>query len=443
MAERPELDFERAAPEVSGDWRKPLRAGLLVTLLCGGGFVGWAVSAPLDSAVVAPGIVAVEGSKQIVQHFEGGIIQEIHVEDGQLVQEGDLLFVLDPTPSLATLGVLTTERAIRAAQETRLMAERDRKDELVFSEQLLASTSPTVVKAIEDEQASFKRRRDLREVQENVLINKKDTLEEEILGLEAERASSEEQVTQIDRELDGLKVLLKRGLTSLTRVTTLEREKSRLEATIARSRTDVAKARRAIGEADLELAQQRADWQSTVLNELIEVRRLLAETDERIKIAKDVLDRLHIYAPRTGIAQARGPSTIGAVIRSGDTLVEIAPVDQNLVINAQIPPQNVDVINIGQAAEIRFPNFKAGESPLLYGKMIALSNDRVKDPQDPKNDYFFARIEIDKNELEKLGEDRVRAGMAAQIILPTGERTAGEYLLQPLTDRLRVAFRDR
>jgi HlyD family type I secretion membrane fusion protein len=436
-------DAVTAPPPASGDWRRPLKMGLLISVVGVGGFVGWAVAAPLDSAVVASGIVAVEGSRQTVQHLEGGIIKEILVRDGQLVQKGDLLFVLDDTAQKATLAALTTERAIREAQETRLTAERDNAPELTFPQRLRSNASPAVQKALADELSSFTRRRDLRDVQDSVLVNKKDTLRQEMEGLRAERQSSEEQIAQIDRELSGLKGLLDRGLTSLNRVTTLERDRSALQATAARAITDSAKAERMIGEADLEIAQQRADWQSKVAGELIEVRRLMAETDERVNIARDVLTRLNVYAPQTGVAQARGPSTIGAVVKPGDSLVEIAPIDENLIINAKVMPNDVDVINVNQNAEIRFPNFKAGEQPLMYGRVQALSNDRITDPQDPRIEYFYARVEIDRKEIEAIGDDRVRAGMTAEVIFPTGERTAGEYLMQPITDRLRIAFRER
>ena len=443
MSDNSAKQILKAAPPPSANWRKPLRTGLAVAIVGFGGFVGWAVSAPLDSAVVASGVVGVEGSRQIVQHLEGGIVKQIDVRDGQLVQKGDLLFVLDDTSQRATLAALTTEMSTLRARETRLLAERSLTAELVFPKDLLTSSNPAIVASLDDERANFKQRRELREVQDDVLVNKKNSLRREIEGLTAERISSEQQRDSFDQEIPGLKELFKKGLTSLGRVTTLERERSRLEQTIARSMTDSAKADREIGDADLQIAQSKADWQSKVVTDLIETRRQMAEIGERINIAQDVLTRLDVFAPKTGVAQARGPSTIGAVVRPGDVLVEIAPVDQDLVINAKVLPNDVDVIKLDQNAEIRFPNFKAEESPLLYGKVTALSNDRIADPADPKQEYFFARVEIDRSELPKAAEERIRAGMTAEVIFPTGERSAGEYLLQPLTDRLRVAFRER
>ena len=227
----------KAAPPPSANWRKPLRTGLAVAIVGFGGFVGWAVSAPLDSAVVASGVVGVEGSRQIVQHLEGGIVKQIDVRDGQLVQKGDLLFVLDDTSQRATLAALTTEMSTLRARETRLLAERSLTAELVFPKDLLTSSNPAIVASLDDERANFKQRRELREVQDDVLVNKKNSLRREIEGLTAERISSEQQRDSFDQEIPGLKELFKKGLTSLGRVTTLERERSRLEQTIARSMT--------------------------------------------------------------------------------------------------------------------------------------------------------------------------------------------------------------
>ena len=433
----------KAAPTASADWRRPLRAGLVVGVLGFGGFVGWAIAAPLDSAVIASAVVAVEGSRQVVQHLEGGIIKEIHVRNGQRVSKGDTLFVLDDTSQRASLAALVTEQATLRAREARLLAERNLFGFLAFPEELTADPAPAVKEALEDEVASFKRRRELRRAQDDVLVNKQETFRQELDGLAAEKLSSEQQRDQIDRELPGLRGLLKRGLTSLSRVTTLERERSQLVSTIARSTTDSAKAQRAIGDVDLQIEQARADWQNGVATDLIEARRQITDLGERIKIAEDVLKRLNVLAPQTGIAQARRPSTIGAVIRPGDDLVEIAPSEENLVINAKIMPGDIDVIALDQAAEIRFPNFKAGDEPMLLGSVKALSNDRVIDPQDPRQQYFDARIEIDWKDVPKIFGDKVRAGMTAEVIFPTGERSAAQYLLQPLTDRLRTAFRER
>ncbi len=433
----------KAPPVASDDWRVPLRRGGLTCLAALTGFSTWLMLAPLDSAVVAAGQVAVESSRQIVQHFEGGIVKEILVRDGQPVKVGDLLFTLDDTQARAALDTLSSQIGALMAREARLLAEREKAESVVFPSFLLESTNPEVKRAITDEKANFAERMGLRKVQLNVLQNRIETFKREIEGLASEQQSSAKQIGFIDQELPGLKTLLRSGLVALGRVTALERERERLVSVIGRSVTDSAKADRSIGEANLQIAQTDVEFQKQAVADLIETRRMLAELRERFNVAREVVNRLEIRAPRTGVAQARRFATVGAVVRPGDVMVEIAPVEENLVIRAQVEPRDIDVLKVGQKSEVRFPNFKASETPLLFGTIKALSNDRIQDPANPNQAYFFVEVIADNSTLPENLRQRVRAGMPAEVIFPTGERSAARYLFQPIEDRLRASLRER
>lgn len=432
-----------APPTASADWRRPLRRGGAVSLVAVIGLFGWAALAPLDSAIVAPGLVAVEGSRQSVQHLEGGIIDGINVRDGESVRAGDVLFALDDTQARAALETLSAQIDVLTIREHRLLAERLNSTQIAFPETLTARTEPLLQRTIEDERANFRERGGLRRVQTEVLHNRIATFRREIQGLRSEQAASERQLELVDQELPGLRSLLARGLVSLSRVSTLERERARLTAVASRAITDGAKAERSIGEAELQIEQGGVDFQRMVVADLIETRRQIAEIGEKTAIARDILHRLAVRAPQAGIAQARKFATIGAVVRPGDVLIEIAPIDQDLVIRAQVDPRDIDVLRIGQTSEIRFPNFKSSEAPLMFGQVRALSNDRIQDPANPGNSYFFVEVQADLSTIPSPLRERIRSGMAAEVIVPTGERSAAQYFLQPLTDRLRHSFRER
>lgn len=432
-----------APPAASADWQRPLRRGGAAGIFALIGLLGWATLAPLDSAVVAPGLVAVEGGRQVVQHLEGGIIRAIHVRDGQSVQAGELLFVLDDTQARATLDTLSAQLDILTAREHRLLAERIKAQAVAFPAALLAKPDAPIQRAIADESANFRERADLRKVQNEVLLNRIASFRREIDGLSSEQTASERQLELIDQELPGLNSLRARGLVSVSRVSALERERARLTAVIARSITDSAKAERSIGEVELQVVQGDVEFQRQLVADLIDTRRQIAELDEKAGVARDVLGRLEVRAPLAGVVQARRFATIGAVARPGDILVEIAPVEQNMVIRAQFDPRDIDLLRIGQRSEIRFPNFKTSEAPVLFGTVRALSNDRIQDPANPASSYFFVEVEADATTLPGALRSRIRAGMAAEIIVPTGERSAASYVLQPLTDRLRQSFRER
>jgi HlyD family secretion protein len=433
----------KAPPTASSDWSRPLRRGGGAVLLAVLGIGIWAAYAPLDSAILAPGQVAVENSRQTVQHFEGGMIKEIHVRDGQLVQAGDLLFRFDETQARATFDTLSNQLGVFLAREARLMAERENLSEVQFADEILRSTDANVVRAITDERASFRERAGLKKVQLDVFHNRIATFEREIEGLKIERDSSERQIKLIDQELVGLRELYAKQLVPLTRLNAMERERERLSQIIARSMTDTAKAERNIGEVRLQIAQLEADFQKQAVSELIDVRRAVAETIERRNVARDVFTRLDIRAPMTGIAQARKFSTIGAVVRPGDAMVEIAPINQNLVIRAQVDPRDIDVLRLGQRAEVRFPNFKASEAPTIFGNVRALSNDRIQDERNPQVSYFFVEVLTEFDKIPTALRERIRTGMPADVTFPTGERSAARYFLQPLEERIRNAFRER
>jgi len=444
MALDPKADgLVKEPPVASADWSRPLRRGGGAVLVAMAGLSIWAAYAPLDSAIMAPGLVAVENSRQVVQHLEGGIVKEILVRDGQLVNQGDLLFRFDETQARAAYDTLSNQLAIFTAREARLTAERNGDDQVVFPADLENNQEPTIRRAIDDERASFRERTGLRRVQLEVLQNRIATFRREITGLLEERQSSERQIKLINEELVGLRDLFRRQLVPINRLNTMERERERLGQIIARSLTDSAKAERSIGEVDLQIAQERVDFQKQVVAEQIEVRRSIAETSERRNVARDVFNRLDIRAPQTGIAQSRKFSTLGAVVRPGDALVEIAPVNQNLVIRAQVDPRDIDLLRIGQRAQIRFPNFKAAETPTIFGSVRFMSNDRIQDERNPNQQYFFVEVMTEFNAIPADLRERIRTGMPADVTFPTGERTAARYFFQPIEERLRASFRER
>ncbi len=269
------------------------------------------------------------------------------------------------------------------------MAEREKAESVAFPDFLLGSTNPEVKRAIDDERANFAERMGLRTVQLNVLQNRIETFKREIEGLASEQQSSTRQIGFIDQELPGLKTLLKSGLVALGRVTALERERERLVSVIGRSVTDSAKAERSIGEANLQIAQTDVEFQKQAVADLIETRRQLAELRERLNVAREVVNRLEIRAPRTR-------RSAGETIRDGgrrrpprDVMVEIAPVEENLVIRAQVEPRDIDVLKVGQKSEVRFPIFKVSETPLLLVRSRHCPTTAFRNGK-PQSDLFFS-----------------------------------------------------
>ncbi len=429
-------------PSPGDNWRAPLygAAALLIGTLGIGG--AWAVNARLDGAVLAPGVVAVESRRQTVQHFEGGIISEILVRDGDVVEEGQILFRVENNVARANAETLMLQLAALLLKEARLVAERDNLPAIIFPPEVTTTAGNELVsRAIVDEQAQFNQRRDALRFQVKVLETRIEQLEREIKGLSTEEESHREQLSLVVRELPGLRSLLARQLVPLARVSAQERERVRLEGLIARNEVDVTKARGQIGEARLQIEQAQIAFNQSVATDLVEARRLIGDTRGRITAAQDTMQRLDVRAPMAGVAQSRRFATRGAVVRPGDPLVEIAPLDQNLIVQAQVSPNDVDVLRTGMKAQLRFPNFKLAEAPVIYGAVRTISNDRVIDGNTPP--YFAVEILADTSTIAPAVRARIRPGQNAEVIITTGERSAISYLVQPLTERIAAAMRER
>ena len=411
-----------AAIEVG--WRRPLAFGYAVIFLSFGVLGTWAALAPLDSAVIGPAVIAVESSRKNVQHYDGGIIKEILVRDGDLVQAGALLFRLDDNYARSQLELNANQLTAALAREARLVAERDGLSSIDFPNEVTdIGATPIAAAVMQDETKNFKERRAVLTAQIDAQREQQEAWRKETGGLKLEYHSSISQIEQIDRELPGLKVLLEKGYVALTRVTTLVRERIRLEGVAGRSQTDLAKAEISIAQFETQIAQLNATFQQSV--------------------ASDMLRRTEIRSPQTGVAQGRKISTVGAVIKPGDVLVDIAPVNDRLIIQAQIDPKDVNVVKTGMKAQVTFTGFKATETPVMSGIVRSLTNDRVSDPVNPNLVYCAAEVEVDMTTVPDDVQKRLRPGMDAQVLIPTGPRTVLRYIFEPIEDRLRNAFREK
>ena len=425
------------------DWKRPAMLGYAIIILTFGVLGGWSAFARLDSAVVASGVVTLESSRKTLQHFEGGIVAQIPVHEGQHVAQGQLLIKLADTQPLANADVAHNQFFSLLAQEARLVAERDRANNINFPPELLDKIDVPVVKhAIDDQHKQFVERRASIVGQVDILQARITQFETEIEGLAVEKAATERQLNYINSELDDLRGLLDKNLVQKSRVFAMDREKARLEGIVGRSVADSAKAQNGIGEAKLQIEQTYKKFSEEVNGQILETRQKIADQREKVTVSQDILRRTEIRAPRDGTIQNLRVTTVGGVIRAGEPLMDLIPDEDDTVINAQVSPTDIDVIQPGMKAEVRFNSFHGTILPIIMGRVASVSRDRLVDEQS-KQPYFLARIVVDKEDLPNLIKDRVTAGMSSEVIVPTGERTAIDYLTRPLRNRLNTSFRER
>ncbi|MBX3675286.1 MAG: HlyD family type I secretion periplasmic adaptor subunit [Burkholderiales bacterium] len=425
------------------DFRRIALTGYAIIIFTFGVMGGWAALANIDAGVVAPGVISVESKRQVVQHLEGGIIKEIKVREGQKVEEGDLLFRLEDTTALANRDAVRNQVYAGLALEARLVAERDDAPAITFPALLVDHPDDPVVKrVIADETAQFTDRRASITGQLNIINGRVDQLKAEIDGLDRERKSAEQQLYFINDELVGIRDLALKGLVPKSRQSALEREKARLDGVVGRNLADAAKAQNNIGEMNLQATQTRQKFIEEVGAQLLDIRQKLGDMREKLNVTEDVLRRTEIRAPRAGEAQNINQRifTVGAVVRPGDTLVEIVPQDE-LVIEARVQVTDIDNLRTETSTEVRFPAFHSRTTPLILGTLRNVSRDRLVDEQ-TREPYYLALISVADTDIPSELKGRLRPGMPAEIIFNTGERTVMSYLMRPLTDAMSGAFRE-
>ncbi len=430
------------APKAADNFMGPIIFGLAVVFLTFGVAGGWAALAPLDSAVVAPGVVAVENNRRLVQHLEGGIISEILIQDGHRVEEGAVLFRLDTTRARATEAV--ERQSLHAARilEARLIAELDGQQEITLPADILkVRGQPAVAQAIADQTAQLTERRNSVNGQIGILRARVQQANTRANGLSQELESTRQQIGYINEELIGVRQLHEKGLVAAPRLHALERERARLEGVIGRTIAEISGAEAMAGEAELQIHQIQQERLERTAEQIVEVRKTINELHERLTVSSDILRRTAILAPRSGKVLNLKVFTVGQVVRAGETLLEIVPDDEGMIISAHVSPMDIDKVLTGMNAEVRFTGIKAREIPVVYGQVREISPDRLID-ENTRQPYFLVHVVVAESDIPEQLQGRLTPGMPSDVILPTGERTVLQYLVQPMQTALTRALRE-
>lgn len=426
-------DSIKADNSLPVDDRPVRRVGFIILFITFGLFGGWAAFAPLDSAALATGVVTVQGYRKTVQHLEGGIVSALHVHDGDTVQAGDLLIELDPTQASAEQEALRSQMIATRALEARLIAERDDLQQIDFG--TADAGDARVIEARRNELGIFQARRIARMGEEEVLSKRVVQLEEQARGLKAAIKGKQGLAASFREEIRDLRALLKDGYVDKLRLREQERSHAQLESEIAELRSEITRAELQAGETRLQVIQLRKDFAREVADKLAQAQTLLYELRERLAAAEDRLRRTRIVAPEAGMVMGMKVHTVGGVISPGTPLLDIVPADEPLVVDVQISPLDIDRIQIGKRAEVRFSAFKSSITPVIEGTLTRVSADSLVNEQSGAT-YYLGRIELTEKGWRDLGTQALVPGMPAEVLLNTGERTLLNYLIQPATNAL-------
>jgi HlyD family secretion protein len=426
----------RAGRSFENELRTGLRF-LLVTILLGG---GWLALVPLAGAVVVPGNLVVQSNVKAIQHPTGGVVAEIKAANGMRVAAGDLLLRLDATQAQASLQTVRKQLDEVRARIARLTAERDGLDQVQIPSELAARSADDNVRSLLASEVSlFKARFEGHRSQKDLLQSRIAQLTEEIAGLEAQVGSKAKQLELISGELKGVQELYDKRLVPLARLTSLQRETARIEGERGQLTSSIAETKSKIGEAQLQIARLDQDFRTDVVKELGETQAKEAELVERGVAAQDQLDRIELRAPTSGVIHQLAAHTIGGVIRAGDTIMEIVPDTDDLLIEARLQPKDIDQVRSGQKAFVRFSSFNQRVTPQLTGTVSLVSADTSRDQQ-TNTSYFTVRVVLPDEERRRLGGLQLIPGMPAEVFMQTGSRTMMNYLLKPITEQMNRAF---
>lgn len=421
-------------------YERELRTGLRILLVAGVVGGGWFFFMPLAGAVVVPGNLVVQSNVKTIQHPTGGVVAEIKVQNGDRVSAGDLLVRLDATQAQASLEMVNKQLVEVRAKIARLTAERDGLAQLAIPSELASHADDETVKSLlASEQSLFKARSSARKSQKDLLQSRVAQLNEEISGLGVQVDSRAKQLELIQGELAGVQDLYDKRLVPLTRLTALQREAARLDGERGQLLSSIAETKSKVGEAELQIVRIDQDFRTDVVKELGDAQGKEAELVERGVAARDLLDRIEIRAPTSGVVHQLAAHTIGGVIRAGDAIMEIVPDTEDLQVEARLQPQDIDHVHTGQTAFVRFSAFNVRTTPQLKGMVSYVSADTSHDQQ-TNAPYFTVRVTLPHDERHRLAGQQLVPGMPAEVFMQTGSRTMVSYLFKPIAEQMRRAF---
>ncbi|MFB9949245.1 HlyD family type I secretion periplasmic adaptor subunit [Rhizobium puerariae] len=431
-----------ARSDVSRSIRRHLLAGLLASVVMVGGAGAWAAYANLSGAVVASGHFVVDSYVKKVQHPTGGVVGEILVREGDEVKAGDIVMRLDATQTRANLAIVSKRLDELSARLARLEAERDDLASIAFPERLTErGDDPDVASAIRSETRLFEFRKESREGKKSQLMERIAQYEHEIEGLKAQETAYQQGIEVLDREIASLVGLREQGIVSDQRLNSLKTQVATFGGERGEKIAYQAQVAGRITETRLQILQIDQDLKTEVGRELREVQAQVGEYVERKIAAEDNLKRIDIVAPQSGVVHQLSVHTVGGVVSPADPVMLIVPEGEDLALEVQIAPKDIDQIQLGHKAVLRMSAFNLRTTPEINGHVSRIAADLTTDQRTGLS-YYLVRLSLPHEELKKLGGLTLVPGMPAEALIQTGDRTALSYLVKPLSDQINRAFRE-
>ena len=429
------------------DTSSPVRWGVAVLVIGFGSLLLWAAFAPLDEGVPAQGVVSIDTKRKLVQHLSGGIVQEIHVKESQLVKTGDVLLILDNASAKARYEEMRQKYVGDRALENRLLAEQTGAKTIQFHEDLQKMHGDILVQQhMHNQEMLLNSRRaalsaDLQSIEESIHGQ-----EAQMQGLTGVLESRRSQLSLINAQLSGVRDLAQEGYAPMNQQRDLELRVAQVTGDIADAQSGILRAKHAIAEAHQRMLLRKEEYRKEVDTQMSQVRIEVDANADKLKALTDDLKRMEIRSPVDGQVVGLQFQTIGSVIQPGQKILEVVPQDEILLLEVKIAPHLIDSVRAGQSADIRFASFANSPQLAVEGKVESISKDLLTEPNmtpaQPGASYYLARISVTPKGLKTLEGRVLQSGMPAQVIVKTGERSLLTYLLHPFMKRMAASLKE-
>ncbi|CUB02785.1 HlyD family type I secretion periplasmic adaptor subunit [Marinomonas fungiae] len=432
--------------EVPSNDGRYIKFGVIFLLLTLGTFTLWGTTAPLNSALIAPGEVVVDSYRKTIQHYEGGIVEKIFVRNGDVVKTGDPLIQLENAQFQAQLENSYKQLQITRAELERLNAEQNFQQEVTFSETLqkAAQSDTDVADALKQQSNLLDARISAYQQEANSLETRLEQTDEQVNGMDAQIAGRNQQLKLLQEEEEAYTTLYNEGLGDNNRARELNRSIISTQNEINKLKSDMARLKIQNTETELQIATRKQDFLKDVGDRLKQTQATYFDLQEKYQVAQDRVERSIVRAPEDGTIVDMKVHTIGSVANSGQPLMDLVPVEDSFVVESRVMTNDINDIHVGQLADIRFSAFNASLTKVIQGEVINVSADRLQQQED-QAPYYLARIKVTDQGSQDMTNDDMKLipGMPAEVMIRRGERTLFSYIIKPLKDSFARSLKEK
>ncbi len=422
---------------------RPLVIGFssLILLVLGVGL--WSITTQISGAVIARGRIQVEANHQVIQHPTGGVVRDIMVSEGSIVEAGDVVIRFDDSGLKSELGIVESQYFELIARKALFKAEQNDKSELVYDAELMtrAEQDPNILSLMDGQSNFFIARRASLDKQKEQLAEQTIQLNNQVTGVEAQKRANQTQLELLKEELTNAQTLLDKGLTQVSRVLVLLREKARISGQVGSLTADLGRLKAAINGINIQLLQLDAERRRSAIESLRDIGYRVLELAERRISIKQSISQLSVRAPMSGIVHGNQIFALQSVVQPAQPMMYIIPSDLPLVVQAQLDVVHADQVYVGQNTTLNFSAFSQRTTPKIFGTVTKLSADAFTDQVSGLN-YYQVELVPNQSELVKLKNLELLPGMPVEAFLNTDDRSAFSYLIKPVTDYFNKAFRE-